>query len=58
VSLKNKKAADLSVWALGMDGSRRERIAPVKISGDEMTLRIDTAALADGPTPFFEIAEK
>ena len=57
VSLKNQKAATLTVWALGLDGSRRESITPVKLLGDELTLRIDTAALTGGPTPFFEIAD-
>jgi hypothetical protein len=58
VALKNRHAAALSVWSLGLDGTRRDQITTVKVSGDELTLTLDTAALAAGPTPFFEIAEK
>lgn len=58
VSLKHARASALSVWALGFDGARRNRIAPETVSGDVLTLRIDMASLPDGPTPFFELAEQ
>lgn len=57
LTLANTHGATLQVWALRMDGTRRERLnAQATASG--LTLSIDTAALANGPTPFFEIAEK
>jgi hypothetical protein len=58
VTLKNQQAANLTVWALGLDGTRRQKIIPAKVSGDAIILRIDTASLTDGPTPFFEIADQ
>jgi hypothetical protein len=53
LQLKTKKArAKLS--ALGMDGLAVEEI-PVKVEGGVVKIRIDTGALKNGPTPFFEL---
>ena len=45
------------VWALGLDGSRKELIKS-SVSGGKLVFSINTAELKDGPTPFFEIKEK
>ncbi|MBL8994530.1 MAG: hypothetical protein JNM63_14390 [Spirochaetia bacterium] len=55
VSFQNPNAASLKAWALGFDGSRRQQI-PLKASGKNVLLSLDTASLEAGPTPFFEIA--
>jgi hypothetical protein len=45
-----------SLYALGFDGGRREKLT-VSIADEELQIQIDTAALADGPTPFFELVK-
>lgn len=55
ISLENRGAAQLSVWALGFDGTRRERLE-TRALGGRLAIEIDTAKLKAGPTPFFEIA--
>ncbi|MBI4979023.1 MAG: beta-galactosidase [Spirochaetes bacterium] len=55
VSLKNMNAASLKVYALGLDGSRKEPVT-ASVNGGVLKLVIDTSALKNGPTPFFEIA--
>jgi len=54
VKLKNVNGAAMSLYALGFDGSRRERL-PLTFKDGVLTVSIDTAALKDGPTPFFEL---
>ncbi|MEK6797039.1 MAG: hypothetical protein AABZ39_19860, partial [Spirochaetota bacterium] len=51
-------AASKKIWALGLDGSRKEEIVPVSTDGGRMKIAIDTASLKTGPAFFFEIAEK
>jgi hypothetical protein len=57
VSLENRGAAQLSVWALGFDGVRRERLE-ARVQGGRLALEMDTAKLKAGPTPFFEITKE
>lgn len=45
-----------SLHALGFDGTRRERVAVSRV-GEGLRIEIDTAALAHGPTPFFELVK-
>jgi hypothetical protein len=45
-----------SLYALGFDGGRRERL-PVSVTDGQLRIQIDTATLADGPTPFFELVK-
>ena len=47
----------MELWALGLDGSRRE-IIPINASANQKHIAIDTAILKNGPTPFFELVEK
>ncbi len=44
----------ISLYALGFDGGRREKL-PVSIAGGRLQIQIDVATLRDGPTPFFEL---
>ncbi len=53
-TFENPKGAKMSLYALGYDGSRRERLA-LKASGGVLEISLDTAKLKDGPTPFFEL---
>lgn len=41
-------------YALGMDGSRKESVPCIAGNG-KLVIRLDTAALRFGPTPFFEL---
>lgn len=52
--LKCKNASKMSLYALRIDGTRREKLR-VSVEGDSLKLEIDSAALKDGPTPFFEL---
>lgn len=45
-----------SLYALGFDGSRREKL-PVSVADGGLRIQIDTATLADGPTSFFELVK-
>ncbi len=55
IELKNTQAGRFEIWALGFDGSRREKILPVSATSGRMQLMIDTGKLTGGPTPFFEL---
>ena len=54
LSLGCERPEDLALYALGYDGSRRERLPTTVVEG-VLHVAIDTATLADGPTPFFEL---
>ena len=58
VAITVADAASKKIWALGLDGSRKEEIVTVSTDGGMMKITIDTAALKTGPAFFFEIAEK
>lgn len=53
-TLKNANAAKMSLYALGFDGCRRERL-PLAVADGVVKIALDTAALKKGPTPFFEL---
>ena len=44
----------MSLYALGFDGSRREKL-PLQAENGVIKISFDTAALKNGPTPFFEL---
>jgi hypothetical protein len=52
-----ENSAGLKVWPLALGGTRRAPI-PLTRAGNTVELRVDTAALPDGPALFFEIAEE
>lgn len=54
ITLDNKNHAAMKVWALGMDGSRKEELK-TGVEGGRLALELDTSALANGATPFFEL---
>ncbi|MBI4978529.1 MAG: hypothetical protein HZC28_13705 [Spirochaetes bacterium] len=55
-TIKNRECASMKLWALGIDGSRKEQLQAAGVSNGAVTITIDTAALKDGPTPYFELA--
>jgi len=56
VTIRNRNAGQLKVYALAMNGERRSEIKPVSCSNGTLVLDIDTAKLPEGPALFFEIA--
>lgn len=54
VKLTLKRPEKMTLYALGIDGSRREKI-PVNYIDEKQIITINTADLKDGPTPFFEL---
>ena len=58
ITIRNRNADQLKVYALAMNGERRSEIKPVSNSNGTLVLDIDTAKLPDGPALFFEIAEE
>lgn len=54
LELNVRRQGSWKLYALGMNGSRREEI-PVRNSASGLKLRLDTASLQYGPTPFFEL---
>lgn len=54
VKIRNRYAAKARVYALGLDG-RRRYIIPTCSKGDVMELNVDTAAMPEGPSIYFEI---
>jgi len=53
-TLRGASSSKLSLYALRVNGERREKL-PVSVEGGALKISIDTAALKDGPTPFFEL---
>ncbi len=53
-SIAHPQAEKFSLYALGYDGERREKL-PVKARGGKLEINFDTAALKTGPTTFFEL---
>lgn len=56
IRLRHNRPAALKVWALSASGERREEI-PLTVDKESVTALIDTAKLAHGPTPYFEIQQ-
>ncbi|MPN56276.1 hypothetical protein SDC9_203962 [bioreactor metagenome] len=48
---------DMSLYALGFDGVRREKI-PLEVEAGNIIIKLDTSMLKDGPTPFFELVKE
>lgn len=63
MTIKNSNASKLSFYALGLDGTRKERL-PLSIgaseSGKEAVVKIslDTSKLKESTTPFFELVSE
>ena len=53
-ALKCRNAAKMALYALRIDGTRRDKL-PVTADGDVLKITIDTAALKNGNTTFFEL---
>jgi len=54
LTLEHKTENSFSLYALGIDGSRREKL-PVTMKNGKIIIKINTAKLKNGPTPFFEL---
>lgn len=54
VALTSRSAANLKAYALGMDGKRIAEL-PLKKNGEKVELAVDTAAIPNGPTLYFEL---
>ena len=57
LELKIRRTGQWKLYALGIDGSRREEI-PVTNTADGLKIHLDTGALRYGPTPFFELIQE
>jgi len=53
-TLQNVHAEHLTLYALALNGERRERL-PLSVEAGCLKIHLDTAALTHGPTPFFEL---
>ena len=53
-TLTCKSPEKFSIYALGFDGSRRERL-PVSVADGRLRIQIDTATLADGPNVLLRV---
>lgn len=51
---ETQAAGKVRAWPLSMDGERRAPLT-VQRRGDQVTLRLDTAKLPDGPALYFEV---
>ncbi len=47
----------IALYALNLDGSRAEKL-PLEIKEGKLIVKLNTAALKNGPTSFFELAEE
>jgi len=56
VVVSHQRPDKLKLWALAPNGERREEI-PLSVEKGTIHFVIDTSALKQGPTPYFEIAE-
>jgi hypothetical protein len=54
LTLKSSAPDSMKLFALGMDGSRKEELS-LKAGNGLLNIEIDTARLKNGATPFFEI---
>lgn len=58
VTISNANAAKLKAWALDVTGKRTGEIATQATEPGKLAMKIDTAALTDGPAIYFELAER
>lgn len=56
VSFDHDRADRLALWALAANGRRVQQL-PLKVEGNRVIAIIDTAALINGPTPYFELMQ-
>ncbi len=56
VAFRNRNAAAMKAYALGMDGKRLAEL-PLRKNGDRVELLLDTAAFPSGPALYFEFVE-
>ena len=54
VTLQNANGKNMALYALGLNGERRERL-PLVWEDGRLKIHLDTASLKHGPTPFFEL---
>ncbi len=57
LALRHRRADQLQLWALAANGTRQERIS-VKAADGIASFQINTGALTNGPTPYFELVEQ
>ena len=53
-TLQNAHGKNMALYALGLNGERRERL-PLTWEDGRLKIHLDTASLEHGPTPFFEL---
>ncbi len=53
-TLQNAHGKNMALYALGLNGARRERL-PLAWEEGRLKIHLDTASLEHGPTPFFEL---
>jgi len=53
-TLQNAHGKKMALYALGLNGERRERL-PLPWEDGRLKIHLDTASLKDGPTSFFEL---
>ena len=53
-TLANANMANMSLYALAMNGERREKL-PVSMEANLLKIELDTASMKDGPAIFFEL---
>ncbi len=53
-TLQNTHGKNMALYALGLNGARRERL-PLAWEDGRLKIHLDTASLKQGPTPFFEL---
>ena len=55
LTIHNRNAARLKAYALRTDGARMAEM-PLRKSGEQVELAVDTAVLSGGPALYFELA--
>jgi hypothetical protein len=53
-TLQNAHGKNMALYALGLNGARRERL-PLAWEAGRLKIHLDTGSLTHGPTPFFEL---
>jgi hypothetical protein len=53
-TLQNAHGKNMALYAIGLNGERRQRL-PLAWEDGRLKIHLDTASLAHGPTPFFEL---
>ncbi len=58
ITLRRKSEKPLRAWALAMNGERRTELPVIRRPDGTQILEVDTAALPEGPSLYFELAEE